>query len=66
MRSTEKSSSKSRARSSVRVSRVGVPDGVHQHGPPELLRARFGLDADGIAARVREFVAADRRVGALR
>jgi 1-deoxy-D-xylulose-5-phosphate synthase len=55
-----------RGRSGVRVSRVGVPDGVHQHGAPEVLRARFGLDADGIASRVREFVAADRRIGAVR
>ena len=55
-----------RGRSHVRVSRLGVPDGVHQHGPQELLRARFGIDADGIVARVRELVAADRRVGASR
>jgi 1-deoxy-D-xylulose-5-phosphate synthase len=54
----------SRGRSHARVTRLGVPDGVHQHGPQELLRARFGLDADGIVARVKEFVAADRRVGA--
>ena len=55
-----------RGRSHVRVSRIGVPDGVHQHGTIELLRARFALDAEGIAARVRELIASDRRVGAVR
>jgi 1-deoxy-D-xylulose-5-phosphate synthase len=55
-----------RGRSHVRVSRIGVPDGVHQHGTIELLRARFGLDADGIATRVRELIASDRRIGAVR
>jgi 1-deoxy-D-xylulose-5-phosphate synthase len=55
-----------RGRSHVRVSRIGVPDGVHQHGTIELLRARFALDAEGIAARVRELIASDRRVGAIR
>jgi 1-deoxy-D-xylulose-5-phosphate synthase len=52
-----------RGRSHVRVTRIGVPDGVHQHGPPELLRARFQLDADGIVARTKELIAADRWVG---
>ncbi len=55
-----------RGRSGVRIARLGVPDGVHQHGPPELIRARFGLDADGILARVKELIAADRRIGAVR
>lgn len=55
-----------RGRSGLRIARLGVPDGVHQHGPPELIRARFGLDADGIVARVKELIAADRRIGAVR
>jgi 1-deoxy-D-xylulose-5-phosphate synthase len=50
----------------VRVARMGVPVGVHQHGSQETLRARFGLDTDGIATRVRDLVAADRRVGSPR
>jgi 1-deoxy-D-xylulose-5-phosphate synthase len=50
----------------VRVSRIGVPVGVHQHGAPEILRAKFGLDADGIARHVRAFVAAERKLRAPR
>lgn len=50
-------------RSSVKIARLGVPVGVHQHGPPEVLRARFGIDAAGIAQRVRDLIAADRRLG---
>ena len=55
-----------RGRSHVKVGRLGVPDGVHQHGPQELLRAKFGIDADGIANRVRELIASERRVGQAR
>jgi len=53
-------------RSHIKVGRLGVPDGVHQHGPQELLRAKFGIDADGIVKRVRELVAAERRLGVIR
>ncbi len=51
-------------RSQVRVARIGVADRVVQHGAPDVLRARFGLDADGIAARVRELIAIEHGIGA--
>lgn len=50
-------------RSHVKVSRLGVPDRVVPHGDNKILYAKFGLDADGIAARMRELVASERRVG---
>ncbi|MCP9493460.1 MAG: 1-deoxy-D-xylulose-5-phosphate synthase [Pyrinomonadaceae bacterium MAG19_C2-C3] len=37
----------------VRVVRMGVPDRTVTHGDAKLLLAKFGLDADGIAERVR-------------
>ena len=39
---------------SVRVVRMGIPDRVVTHGDAKLLLAKYGLDADGIAVRVRE------------
>lgn len=53
-----------RGRAHVRVSRIGVPDGVHQHGSIDMLRARFSLDADGIATRLHEVLSSSRRIGA--
>jgi 1-deoxy-D-xylulose-5-phosphate synthase len=38
----------------VRVVRMGVPDRVVTHGDAKLLLAKYGLDPDGIAVRVRE------------
>jgi len=38
----------------VRVVRMGVPDQIVTHGDPKMLLGQFGLDAEGIAARVRE------------
>lgn len=38
----------------VRVVRMGVPDRTVTHGDAKLLLAKYGLDADGIAVRVRE------------
>jgi len=38
----------------VRVVRMGVPDRIVTHGDSKLLLAKYGLDADGIAVRVRE------------
>lgn len=34
---------------------IGIPDHFIQHGTPEELRAACGLDANGIAARLREW-----------
>jgi 1-deoxy-D-xylulose-5-phosphate synthase len=51
---------------SVRVVRMGVPDRIITHGDPQLLLAKYGLDADGIYTRVREAweVLEERRAGA--
>jgi 1-deoxy-D-xylulose-5-phosphate synthase len=32
----------------VAVARLGVPDLFVEHGSPDVLRAKYGLDADGI------------------
>src|SRR5437762_3655708 len=40
----------------VRVVRMGVPDRIVTHGDPKLLLAKYGLDADGIYARVKESI----------
>ncbi len=37
----------------VRVDGIGLPDSFVDHGPQELFRAMFDLDADGIARRVK-------------
>jgi 1-deoxy-D-xylulose-5-phosphate synthase len=39
---------------SVKVVRMGVPDRIITHGDPNLLRAKYGLDADGIFTRIVE------------
>jgi len=36
----------------VRVERIGLPDEFIEHGTQETLRAKYGLDADGIVKRV--------------
>jgi 1-deoxy-D-xylulose-5-phosphate synthase len=41
----------------VRVLRLGFPDKLIEHGSQSLLLAKYGLDADGIYSRVKEFVA---------
>ena len=41
----------------VRVMRLAFPDKLIEHGSQSLLLAKYGLDADGIYSRVREFVA---------
>ncbi len=33
-----------------RLKRIGVPDQFVEHGAPDILRSRYGLDADGIVA----------------
>lgn len=41
----------------VRVLRMGWPDKLIEHGSQSLLLAKYGLDADGIYSRVKDFVA---------
>lgn len=50
---------------SVRVVRMGVPDRIITHGDPDLLRAKYGLDADGIYSKVVETVEIldEKRIG---
>lgn len=40
----------------VQMLRLGVPDRVIPHGAPNLLYAKYGLDADGIYERIQSFV----------
>jgi 1-deoxy-D-xylulose-5-phosphate synthase len=42
--------------SSVRVKRLGIPDVFVEHGPPALLRAKYGIDEAGIYRAVKEMV----------
>lgn len=35
--------------------RIGVPDRIIPHGAPNLLHAKYGLDPDGIAEKIRTF-----------
>jgi len=39
----------------IRALRIGIPDEFVEHGPQELLRASYSLDADGIARRILSF-----------
>jgi 1-deoxy-D-xylulose-5-phosphate synthase len=41
--------------SGIKTLRIGLPDRFIEHGPQSVLRQKYGLDAEGIAARVREF-----------
>lgn len=38
------------------VVRIAVPDRIIPHGAPNLLHAKYGLDADGIVERIQSFV----------
>lgn len=38
----------------LRVECIGLPDAFIVHGPSELLRSRFDLDADGIVRRIKQ------------
>jgi 1-deoxy-D-xylulose-5-phosphate synthase len=44
----------------VKSLRIGLPDSYIEHGTQALLRKKYGLDADGIYASVREFVMQSR------
>ncbi len=41
----------------VQVRRIGLPDEFIEHGPPDLLREKYGLDSSGILKAAREFMA---------
>jgi 1-deoxy-D-xylulose-5-phosphate synthase len=47
----------------VCVKRIGLPDQFVEHGPVEVLRAKYGLDRDGILKSARDLVEA--RKGAI-
>jgi 1-deoxy-D-xylulose-5-phosphate synthase len=44
----------------VKFHRIGIPDEYVHHGAQDVLRAQYDLHAEGIARRVREFVAGRR------
>ncbi len=47
-------------KTSVKTLRIGLPDKYIEHGPQKVLRQKYGLDADGIHASVKEFVEKSR------
>jgi 1-deoxy-D-xylulose-5-phosphate synthase len=42
--------------SGVKILRIGLPDRFIEHGAQAFLRQKYGLDAEGIASSVRDFV----------
>jgi 1-deoxy-D-xylulose-5-phosphate synthase len=44
----------------VKTHRIGLPDTYIEHGAQKVLRQKYGLDADGIYASVREFIEKNR------
>jgi len=42
-------------RIAVSILRIAVPDRIIPHGAPNLLHAKYGLDADGIVTRIKSF-----------
>jgi 1-deoxy-D-xylulose-5-phosphate synthase len=47
----------------VRFHRIGIPDEYVHHGSQDVLRAQYDLHPEGIARRVREFLAGERESG---
>ncbi len=43
----------------VRVSRIGLPDKFVEHGPQDLLRAKYGLDSAGILREAKALLTID-------
>jgi 1-deoxy-D-xylulose-5-phosphate synthase len=39
-----------------RILRIGVPDRLLPHGSPSLLHAKYGIDADGIYEKIKDFI----------
>ena len=50
----------SRKINGVKTLRIGLPDTFIEHGPQNVLRQKYGLDADGIYASVKNFVSKSR------
>jgi 1-deoxy-D-xylulose-5-phosphate synthase len=44
----------------VKTLRIGLPDAYIEHGAQKVLRQKYGLDADGIYAKIRDFVMQSR------
>jgi 1-deoxy-D-xylulose-5-phosphate synthase len=44
----------------IKTQRIGLPDAYIEHGSQTALRKKYGLDADGIYAAVRDFVLKSR------
>ncbi|MGH9406458.1 MAG: 1-deoxy-D-xylulose-5-phosphate synthase [Terriglobia bacterium] len=42
----------------VSILRIAVPDRIIPHGAPNLLHAKYGLDADGIVEKIKSFAGA--------
>jgi len=40
----------------IKTHRIGLPDAYIEHGSQQILRQKYGLDADGIYASVRDFI----------
>ena len=49
----------------VRFHRIGIPDEYVHHGTQDVLRAQYDLHPEGIAKRVRQFLAGDHAADAL-
>jgi 1-deoxy-D-xylulose-5-phosphate synthase len=41
---------------SIQVKRLGIPDLFVEHGPQSLLRAKYGIDEEGIFRAVKEMI----------
>ncbi len=44
----------------MKFKRIGLPDCFIEHGAPAILRAKYGLDADGIAAAAQSILTTDQ------
>jgi 1-deoxy-D-xylulose-5-phosphate synthase len=49
----------------VKFHRIGIPDEYVHHGSQDVLRAEYDLHAEGIARRVREFLAGQHQADVL-
>jgi 1-deoxy-D-xylulose-5-phosphate synthase len=45
---------------SIQVKRLGIPDLFVEHGPQSLLRAKYGIDEEGIFRAVKEMIEEER------